>query len=331
MQIAQLKRREFITLLGGAVAAWPVVAHAQQPGMPVIGFLDAGSAADRTHAVAAFRQGLAEADFVENRNVAFEFRWAEGQFDRLPGLAADLADRKVAIIAAFGNNAARAAKVATKTIPVAFASSSDPVTVGLVTSLTRPGANVTGVSILNQELESTRLERLVQVVPHATTIAFLVNPKSLTADPKLREMENTARMFNRRLQVLNARSESEFESIFAAVEQQQIGAMVVTSDTMFSNESATLGRVSARHTVPTMGAYRDFTRAGGLMSYGSDLGDAYRRVGLCAARILNGEVPSDLPVTQSTKVEFVLNLRTANALGLKIPPPLLAIADEVIE
>ena len=238
----------------------------------------------------------------ENRNVAFELRWADGQFARLPGLAADLADRKVAIIAAFGNNAARAAKAATKTIPVAFASSSDPVTVGLVTSLTRPGANVTGVSILNQELESTRLERLVQVVPHATTIAFLVNPKSLTADPKLREMENTARMFNRRLQVLNARSESEFESIFAAVEQQQIGAMVVTSDTMFSNESATLGRVSARHTVPTMGAYRDFTRAGGLMSYGSDLGDAYRRVGLCAARILNGEVPSDLPNQQKSSL-----------------------------
>ncbi len=331
MQIDQLKRREFITLLGGTVAAWPVVAHAQQLGMPVIGCLDAGSAADRTHAVAAFRQGLAEAGIVENRNVAFEFRWADGQFDRLPGLAADLAGRKVAIIAAFGNAAARAAKAATKTIPVAFAGSSDPVAVGLVTSLNRPGANVTGVSILNQELESTRLERLVEVVPRATTIAFLVNPNSLTAAPKLREMENAARMFNRHLHVLNARSESEFESIFATVEQQRIGAMVVTSDTMFSNESATLGRASARHTVPTMGAYRDFTRAGGLMSYGSDLGDAYRRVGLCVARILKGETPSDLPVTLSTKVEFVCNLRTANALDLKIPPQLLAIADEVIE
>src|SRR3984893_13968213 len=208
------------------------------PFWPVIITIGMAPSSAKAAPVAAFRQGLAEADFVENRNVAFEFRWAEGQFERLPGLAADLADRKVAIIAAFGNNAARAAKVATKTIPVAFASSSDPVTVGLVTSLTRPGANVTGVSILNQELESTRLERLVQVVPHATTIAFLVNPKSLTADPKLREMENTARMFNPRLQVLNARSESEFESIFATVEQQQIGAMVVTSDTMFSNESA---------------------------------------------------------------------------------------------
>jgi putative tryptophan/tyrosine transport system substrate-binding protein len=326
-----MRRRDFLTLLGGAAAAWPLAARAQRPAMPVIGFLDAGSAADRTLAVAAFRQGLAEADLVENRDVAFEFRWADGQFDRLPGLAADLASRKVAIIAAFGNAAARAAKAATTTIPVAFASSSDPAAVGLVTSLNRPGGNVTGVTIMNQELESTRLERLVEVVPRATTIAFLVNPKSLTADPKLREMENTARMLNRRLQVLNARSESEFDSIFAAVEQQGIGAMLVTSDTMFSNESATLGRASARHRVPTMGAYRDFTLTGGLMSYGSDLGDAFRRVGACAARILKGEAPSDLPVTQSTKVDFVVNLRTANALSLKIPPQLLAIADELIE
>jgi putative tryptophan/tyrosine transport system substrate-binding protein len=331
MQFDQLKRRDFIALVGGASVAWPLSARAQRPAMPVIGFLDAGSAAERTDAVAAFRQGLAEALFVENRNVAFEFRWADGQIDRLPELAADLVGRKVAIIAAFGNAAARAAKAATKTIPVAFAGSSDPVAVGLVTSLTRPGANVTGVSILNQELDSTRLERLVEVVPHATTIAFLVNPKSLTVEPKLREMENAARMFNRHLQVLNARGESEFESIFTTVEQQRIGAMLVTSDTMFSNESAALGRASARHTVPTMGAYRDFARAGGLMSYGSDLGDAYRRVGVCAARILKGETPSDLPVAQSTKVAFVLNLRTANALGLKVPPQLLAIADEVIE
>jgi putative tryptophan/tyrosine transport system substrate-binding protein len=326
-----MKRREFITLLCGAAAASPLTARAQQPAMPVIGFLDAGSAADRTHAMAAFRQGLAEAHFVENQNVTFEFRWADGQFGRLPGLAADLAGRKVAIIAAFGNAAARAAKAATKTIPVAFAGSSDPVAVGLVTSLNRPGANVTGVAILNQELESTRLERLVEVVPHATTIAFLVNPKSVTADVKLRAMENAARLLNRHLQVLNARSESEFDSIFATVEQQRIGAMVVTSDTMFSNESAALGRASARHTVPTMGAYPDFTRAGGLMSYGSHLGDAYRRVGVCAARLLKGETPSDLPVMQSTKTEFVLNLRTANALGLKIPQQLLAIADELIE
>jgi putative ABC transport system substrate-binding protein len=327
---SSMKRREFISGLGAA-AAWPLAARAQQPEMPVIGFLHAGSAAEKARALAAFSQGLAEADYIENQNVAFEFRWAEGQLDRLPKLANDLADRKVTLIAAFGNAAARAAKAATTTIPVVFAGSSDPVAVGLVTSLNRPGGNLTGVTILNQELESTRLERLVEVVPRATTIAFLVNPESLTADPKLREMESAARMLNRRLQVLSARSEREFEQVFATVEQQRIGAMVVTSDTMFSNESATLGRTSARHTVPTMGAYRDFTRAGGLMSYGSDLHDAYRRVGVCAARILKGDAPNDVPVTQSTKVEFVINLKAANALGLEIPPQLLAIANEVIE
>ena len=324
-----MKRREFITLLGGATAAWPLAAGAQQPAMPVIGFLHAGN--ERTRAVASFEKGLAEGGYVADRNVAFELRWADGQFDRLPALAAELVSRNVAVIAAFGNAAARAAKAATTTIPIAFASSSDPVAVGLVSSLNRPGWNLTGVTILNQELESTRLERLVQVVPHATTIAFLVNPESVTAAPKLREMENAARMFNRRLQVFRARSESEFDQAFLAVEQQRLGAMLVTSDTMFSNESAALGRAAAGHAVPTMGAYRDFTRAGGLMSYGSDLGDAYRRVGICAARLLKGQAPSDLPVMQSTKVEFVINGGAAKVLGLAIPPTQLALADEVIE
>jgi putative ABC transport system substrate-binding protein len=322
-----MQRREFITLLGGA--AWPLAARAQQAAMPVIGFLHAGN--ERTRAVASFEKGLAEGGYVADRNVAFELRWADGQFDRLPALAAELVSRNVAVIAAFGNAAARAAKAATTTIPIAFASSSDPVAVGLVSSLTRPGWNLTGVTILNQELESTRLERLVQVVPHATTIAFLVNPESVTAAPKLREMENAARMFNRRLQVFRARSESEFDQAFLAVEQQRLGAMLVTSDTMFSNESAALGRAAAGHAVPTMGAYRDFTRAGGLMSYGSDLGDAYRRVGICAARLLTGQAPSDLPVMQSTKVEFVINGGAAKVLGLAIPPTQLALADEVIE
>ena len=323
------KRREFILLLGGATAAWPLAARAQQSAMPVIGFLHAGN--ERTRAVASFEKGLAEGGYVADRNVAFELRWADGQFDRLPALAAELVSRSVAVIAAFGNAAARAAKAATTTIPIAFASSSDPVAVGLVSSLNRPGWNLTGVTILNQELESTRLERLVQVVPHATTIAFLVNPESVTAAPKLREMENAARMFNRRLQVFRARSESEFDQAFLAVEQQRLGAMLVTSDTMFSNESAALGRAAAGHAVPTMGAYRDFTRAGGLMSYGSDLGDAYRRVGICAARLLTGQAPSDLPVMQSTKVEFVINGGAAKVLGLAIPPTQLALADEVIE
>ncbi len=326
-----MKRREFITLISSAATGWPLGPLAQQPLMPVIGFLHAGSAVERARAVASFAKGLAEGGYVENENVAFEFRWADGRFDRLPELASDLADRNVALIAAFGNAAARAAKAATTTIPVAFASSSDPVAVGLISSLTRPGGNLTGVTILNQELEATRLERLVEVVPHAATIAFLVNPQSVTADAKMREMQNAAQMLNRHLQPVNARSEGEFEQVFASVEQQRIGAMLVVSDTMFSNESAALGRTAARHTVPTMGAYGDFARAGGLMSYGSDLADAYRRVGVCAARILKGESPRDMPVTQSTKVEFVINGTTARALGLAIPPTLLAIADQVIE
>src|SRR6202047_2011847 len=217
-----MRRRQFIAGLGGAIVTWPLHARSKQATDAVIGFLDPGSAADRTYVAAAFRQGLAEGGYSEGQNIRIEFSWANGRFDQLPILLTDLVGRDVTMIAAFGNSAARAAKIARTTLPVVFASSSDPVAIGLVTSLNRPGANMTGVSILNQELESTRLERLAEGVPHATTIAFLVNPKSLTADPKLREMENTARMFNRRLQVLNARSESEFESIFAAVEQQNI-------------------------------------------------------------------------------------------------------------
>src|SRR6516165_10471630 len=323
-------RREFIVTLGGA-AAWSFTARARRAELPVIGLLHAGSASEQTQAVVSFRKGLAEADYVDDRNVAFELRYAESQFDRLPGLAADLVGRNVAVIAALGNTAARAAKAATTTIPIAFASSSDPVAVGLVSSLNRPGWNLTGVRILNQELESTRLERLAQVVPHATTIAFVVNPDSVTTGPKLREMANAARLLGRRLQVFKARNESEFEQALLSVVAQRLGAMMVTADTMFSNESAALGRAAARHAVPAIGAYRDFARAGGLMCYGSDLGDAYRRVGLCTARILKGEAPRDLPVTQSTKVEFVINAGAARALGLIIPPTLIALAEEVIE
>jgi len=326
-----MKRREFITLLSSAAGAvaWPLAARTEPFELPIVGFLHAGN--ERPRAVASFQKGLAEGGYVADGNVAFDFRWADGQFDRLPGLAADLAGRNVAVIAALGNTAARAAKAATTTIPIAFASSSDPVAVGLVSSLNRPGWNLTGVSILNQELESTRLERLAQVVPHASTIAFVVNPDSVTTGPKLREMANAARLLGRRLQVFNARNESEFEQALLSVVAQRLGAMMVTADTMFSNESAALGRAAARHAVPAIGAYRDFARAGGLMCYGSDLGDAYRRVGLCTARILKGEAPRDLPVTQSTKVEFVINAGAARALGLIIPPTLIALADEVIE
>ena len=326
-----MKRRKFITLLGSTAAAvaWPLVARTEPSELPAVGFLHAGN--ERPRAVASFRKGLAEGGYVADRNVALAFRWADEQFDRLPALAADLVRRNVAVIAAFGNAAARAAKAATTTVPIAFASSSDPVAVGLVSSLNRPGWNLTGVSILNQELESTRLVRLVQVVPHATTIAFLVNPDSVTTGPKLREMTNAARLLGRRLQVFNARNESEFEQALLGVVEQRLGAMVVTSGTMFSNQSAALGRAAARHAVPAMGAYRDFVRAGGLMCYGSDLSDAYRRVGLCTARILKGEAPRDLPVTQSTKVEFVINAAAARALGLAIPPTPIVLVDEMIE
>ena len=331
MQLDQLNRREFIAFLASGAVAWPVVAFAQPARMPVIGLLDVGSAADRTHAVVSFKRGLAEAGYVEGQNAAFEFRWGDNQFDRLPTLVADLIDRKVAIIAAFGNAAALAAKAATGTIPVVFSGSSDPVAIGLTTNLIQPDRNITGVTILNQEFETTRLERLIQVIPQANTIAFLVNLDSLTMTAKLREVEGAARAFGKQLHVLNARTAQQFEGVFAAVERQRIGAMVVASDTVFSNTSGDLGRVTTRHAVPVIGAYRPFVQAGGLMSYGTDLADAYRRVGRSAARILKGEKPGDVPVQQSTKVEFVINLRTANALGLTIPTSLRAIADEVIE
>src|SRR5271166_2482195 len=326
-----MKRREMIKLLGSLALAWPLMARAQQPPIPVIGFLHAGSPEPNVDLVTAFRQGLAEAGYVEGKNATLEFRWADGQYGRLSELASDLLRHKVAIIAAFGNAASRAAKAATATIiPVVFASSSDPVAVGLVTSLNRPDANMTGVSIMNQELEWTRLERLMEVVPHVTAIAFLVNPDSPTTATKLREMQSAARMLGRQLHVLNARSEREFETAFAAIDQQRIGAMVVASDNVFLNKSMNLGQVSARHGIPVIGAYRDFARAGGLMSYGTDLADAYRQVGVCTGSILQGDSPADLPVRECTKVDFVINLKTANALGLKIPPTLLALAGELI-
>jgi putative ABC transport system substrate-binding protein len=326
-----IRRREFISVLGGTVAAWPLAARAQQPTMPAIGLLDAGSARNRSHALAAFRSGLARADYVEGRNVSLQFRYSDGEFDRLPELARDRVRNHVALIAAFGNAAALAAKGATLTIPIVFASSADPVAVGLVSSLTSPGWNVTGVSILNQELEGIRLERLVEVVPQATTIGVLINPASLTIDPKLRALQTAAQILDRRLQQFHARSQQDFEAVFATAEQQGLGAMVVVSDTVFSNESADLGRAAADHKVPSMGAYSPFTRAGGLMSYGSDLGEAYRAVGTTAARVLRGEKPADISVQESTKVEFVINLKSAQALGLKIPQQLIAIANEIID
>jgi putative tryptophan/tyrosine transport system substrate-binding protein len=326
-----IARRELLVTLAGAAMSWPCVVRAQQTSTAIIGLLDAGSTRNRSRPIAAFRSGLADAGYVEGRNVALEFRYADGEFDRLPELARDLVQREVSVIAAFGNAAARAAKAATTTVPIVFASSADPVAVGLVSSLTRPGWNVTGVTILNQELEGIRLERLVEVVPHASTIGVLVNPDSLTADPKLTALQSAAQIMDRRLQLFHARGPADFAGVFASAEQQRLGAMVVVSDTVFSNESGDLGRAAAVHKVPAMGTYRPFTQAGGLMSYGTDLGAAAQAVGTMVARILKGEKPADTPVQETTKVEFVINMKSAQALGVSVPQNLIAIANEVIK
>jgi putative tryptophan/tyrosine transport system substrate-binding protein len=326
-----IRRREFIAALGGVMSAWPLPAGAEQISTAAIGLLDEGSAGNRAHLMEAFRSGLATGDYIEGRNLALEFRYADGELRRLPELARDLVHQQIMLIAAFGNAAALAAKAATTNLPIVFASSSDPVAVGLVSSINRPDLNLTGVSILNQELEGIRLERLIEVVPHATTIGVLINPDSLTAGATLQAVQTAARLLDRQLQLFHARSQRDFEEVFANAEQQRLGAMVVVSDTIFSNESADLGRAAAAHKVPSMGAYRPFTRAGGLMSYGSDLGVAYHAVGATAARVLKGEKPADLPVQESTKVEFIINLKSAQLLGLQVPRNLLAIADEVIE
>jgi putative tryptophan/tyrosine transport system substrate-binding protein len=325
-----MRRREFMKLLSGA-AAWPLAARAEQISTAFIGVLDEGSAQNRAHFMEAFRSGLATRDYVEGRNLALEFRYADSELRRLPELARDLVHQQVMLIAAFGNAAALAAKAATTSIPIVFASSSDPVAVGLVSSLNRPDRNLTGVSVLNQEFEGIRLARLIEVVPYATTIGVLINPDSLTTNASLHALQTAAQLLHRQLQLFRARSQRDFEGVFADAEQQRLGAMVIVSDAMFSNESADLGRAAAAHKVPSMGAYRPFTRAGGLMSYGSDLGAAYRSVGATAARILKGEKPTEMPVQEVTKVEFIINLKSAQLLGLQVPQSLLAIAHEVIE
>jgi putative ABC transport system substrate-binding protein len=323
-----MRRRVFIAALGSA-AAWPLVAWAQKP-IPVIGVLSSG-ARDSSWPAAAFRQGLKETGYVEGRDVTIEYRWAEDHYERLPALMADLLDQKVVTIAAFGNVAARTAKAGTTNLPIVFTIGSDPVAIGLVKSLNRPGTNMTGVSVLNNDLETKRFELLAEVVPHADTIAFLVNPDSPTTAQKLRNVQAAARDHNRQIVVLNARNDSEFESNFQNLDQRGIEAMMIASDNIFSNESAKLGQIAARHKIPTVSAYSEFTSAGGLMSYGTNEADALHQVGAYVGRILNGERPADLPVIQVASVKFALNLKTAKALGLTIPLPLLGRADEVIE
>jgi putative ABC transport system substrate-binding protein len=322
-------RRRFISVLGGA-AAWPLAARAQQPAMPIIGFLNSGSSKESANSVAAFVQGLDEVGFVEARNVIVEYRWADGVYERLPAMAADLVSRQVTVIAAAFLPAAQAARVATATIPIVFNVGVDPIALGLVASLNRPDGNLTGVTQFAAVLVAKRLELLHEVAPQATAIAFLANPTNPSAASNTRDMQAAARTLGLELYVFNASSETDINTAFAAL-VQRTGALVVQADAFFNSRCEQLVALAERHKVPAIYGQRIYPVAGGLMSYTGSQPDAYRQVGLYTGRILKGAKLADLPVQQSTKVEMVINLRTAKTLGLTVPLPLLGRADEVIE
>jgi putative ABC transport system substrate-binding protein len=328
-----MRRREFLGVLGGA-AAWPLATRAQPP-PPVIGFLNAASPDLFVHVVHAFRLGLNETGYVEGQNVAIEYRWADGQYDRLPTLAADLVHRRVGVIATGSNiNAAMAAKAATRTIPIVFLTGADPVKDGLVTSLNRPGGNLTGVTTLNFEIAPKRLEMLRELLPTTTIMAVLVNPLNNPAvvEADLRQVQAAAHTLGlQMMHVLQASTERDLDSAFATLIQRGAGGLVVSADTFFSGKSAEIAALASRHAVPTISPYREFVTAGGLMSYGGSLTELYRLVGVYTGRILKGEQPANLPVQQVTKVDFVINLGTAKALRLTVPISLIGRADEVIE
>ena len=326
-----MQRRKFIALLSG-VAAWPVVARAQQPVMPVIGCLNSAAAGPIAHLLAAFRQGLGETGYIEGQNVAIEYRLAEGQYDRLPALAADLVKRQVSVIATGGGTvSALAAKTATTTIPIVFVSDSDPVKIGLVASINRPGGNVTGIHQLTSGLEAKRVGLLHELIPGATSIAVLVNPNYPDAEAQIKEVQEAARTLGLRLHILKASNESDFDTIFATVTEQHAGALLIASDPFLFSQRNQLVALAAHYAVPAIYQFREVAAVGGLMSYGTRITDSYHQVGVYTGRILKGTKPTDLPVVQSTKFEFVINLKTAKSLGVTIAPTLLAQADEVIE
>jgi putative tryptophan/tyrosine transport system substrate-binding protein len=328
---AEMRRREFIAGLGGA-AAWPLASRAQQTTVPLIGFLHSGSPGPAAGFVTAFQQGLDGAGFVRGQNIAIEFQWAENRRDRLPQQAADLVHRQVAVIVAGGGlSTALAARAATATIPVVFIGGFDPIQVGLISSLNRPGGNITGFTNITAELETKRLELLLELVPAVNTVGLLVNPNSASSNPYIKDVQEAARALGKYVLVLKASADDDLDAAFATLVQQKTKALIVSAEPFFTDRRAQLIALAARHVVPTIFFSSEFAAAGGLISYGVVIADAYRQAGRYAARILKGEKPADLPVQQPTKFELVLNMKTAKALGLTIPETLLATADEVIQ
>jgi putative ABC transport system substrate-binding protein len=327
-----MQRREFITLLSGGAAAWPLVVRAQQPALPVVGFVRDGSADASAPFAAAFRKGLNETGYVEGQNVTVEYHWLEGQYDRLPAVMADLVRRRVAVIASVGNLPALAAKAATATIPIVFGVGDDPVRLGLVSSLARSGGNATGINFFLQEVTAKRLRILHELVPKAVRIAVLVNPGNVSvAESTVREVQQAAPAIGLQIQILNASTIGEIDAAFATLARERPDALFVAADAFFTSRRGQLATLTARDRIPAAYGLRELVAAGGLMSYGTDFGDAFRQVGVYTGSILKGAKPADLPVLQSTKFEFVINLQTARALGIEVPPGVMSVADEVIE